>query len=145
MIDDLSVESHDLLYRHTPTVPCTNWVLQDEGDGSFQVQSGALIWSDDGLSTYLHSALELNALTWKCVKRAEVNGVIQLSVGDVRDGSFGMKRDPNPDYIPVEELHPRDVAHTLVVEPEDLSSKQRRKRTRALARLAVLIDSGGTS
>ncbi|HEY5853078.1 MAG TPA: hypothetical protein VIW24_03245 [Aldersonia sp.] len=136
------MDDSDLLYKHSQTVPQVGWVIFDEGDGSYRVQSGAFQIHDDGISCYQHSVLLANALDWRAVKRADDNGVFQIEVRDVRGIGFGVTPDPNPPYIPPAELHPRDVAHALMVPPEGMGRGEKDRARRSLAKASKIIHPG---
>ena len=63
-----------------------------------------------------------------------------MLVKDVREVRLGVAFDPYPE---TEQPHPRDVAHSLVVD-NDLPKKQGRKAREDLAKRAQIIHSGST-
>ena len=138
--DDKSIEDDDLLYKYSPSIPLEGWLIWDEGDAHWKVKSGAFQWHDDGISSYLDSALTAAGLTWIDVKTAQENGVFRIGVGAVRKLGLGVARDPNPSYIAPSDLRPRDVAHALITtEPVGRSAADKIRR-RLAAQSSVVFE-----
>lgn len=136
--DDPSVDGAEVLYWRAPMLPLENWTVFDEGRQEHRVRAGAFVWNDDGVSCYIDSVLKSLELDFLVVKDEPRNGILSVRAQDVRDCLLGVASDPNPEYIPENELRPRDQAHALIVYANDVGSKQRKKRTSALARMAVI-------
>jgi hypothetical protein len=140
--DSARVSIDDHLYRKPPDIPLENWTKVDEGTGKRHISSGSLIFHDDGMSCYSREALWLNFLCYEAVKGAGPCLIFSISVQACRDVGFGVVEDPNPSYISVEDRHPRDMAHTLVVHDDDMPGKQVDKRRSRLAKTARVVDAG---
>lgn len=140
--DDLSIDNIETLYWRAPRLPLENWTTFDEGRNSHRVRGGAFPWNEDGVSCYIDSILRDVGLDHLAVKDIPRNGVLSVQAGKVRDCKLGVARDPDPDYIARDQLKPRDKAHALIVHGDDVGSKQRGKRTSALAKTAQIVDWG---
>ncbi|WP_139829490.1 hypothetical protein [Mycobacterium gastri] len=140
--DDPSIDGADTLYWRAPELPLENWTIFDEGRQGHRVRSGAFVWNEDGVSCYLQSVLTDLGLDYLVVKNDPRNGILSVRACDVRECGLGVARDPNPNYITKEELQPRDEAHALIVHDDDVGSKQRKKRTSALAVTALIVHWG---
>jgi hypothetical protein len=140
--DDPSVGGDETLYWRAPEIPKENWTIFDEGRGEHRVRAGAFVWNDDGVSCYRRTVLAKLGLDWRAVKDEPRNGVLAVQVDDVRACNLGVAPDPDPEYIPREQLHPRDKAHALIVIEDGVNRKKRRERCRQLARTAIIVHSG---
>ncbi|WP_041181041.1 hypothetical protein [Mycobacterium canetti] len=136
--DDPSVGSDEILYRYSPSIPFGNWTVVDQETGEVQIALGALHWDDDGISCYRKLILNRHEMDWSAVKREPKNGVFSLIVGDVRNTGLGVAFDPNPE---TDQPHPRDVAHTLIVDC-GMPRRANRQPRESLAATAVIIDMG---
>lgn len=140
--DDPSIVDAETVYWRAPELPLENWTVFDEGRNCHRVRGGAFPWNEDGVSCYMERILRELGLDFLVIKNEPRNGVLAVRVQKVRESGLGVARDPNPDYIPVDELQPRDEAHALIVHDEDVGSKQRKRRTSALATTAVVAHWG---
>lgn len=140
--DDPSIDDAEQLYWRAPELPLANWTVFDEGREGHRVRGGAFAWNDDGVSCYIDSVLADLELDFLAIKNEPRNGVLSVLAHNVRGCGLGVARDPNPDYIPNDQLQPRDQAHALIVHEDDVGSKQRKKRTSALARTALIVHWG---
>ena len=140
--DDPSIDKAETLYWRAPELPLANWTVFDEGRNGERVRGGAFAWNDDGVSCYIDSILRTVGLDHLAVKDIPRNGVLSVEAGNVRECKLGVARDPDPDYIAKDRLRPRDKAHALIVHSDDVGSKQRGKRTSALAKTAQIVHWG---
>jgi hypothetical protein len=136
--DDKSVGDEELLYRYSPSIPHQNWTVVDQETQEVQIAPAALSWDDDGISCYRQRILDEHELGWADVKREPKNGVFSLVVKDIRDELLGVAFDPNPESG---DGHPRDVAHSLIVDCE-LPRKANKRARRRLALGAKIIHHG---
>jgi len=136
-VDDPSIDGREQIYRHIARRGDTNMLTQDEGTSEFRVRSGAFVWDDDGCSGYLDSVLRKHSLGPSDVKRAPDQVVIAVTAQDIREVQFAIARDPWPEGGGV---HPRQVAHALIVNHAQLSTKKRARANSALARRAQILD-----
>jgi hypothetical protein len=120
-------------------VPFPHMVLRDEATGEVTFKRGAFKWDKDGCSCHRHVVLHANGLSWVDVKKRHENGVLRVQVADLRNNGLGIAADPSPD---VDDPHPADVAHALiVVGPVGLSNSKREQAFSKIARRAVLMPS----
>jgi hypothetical protein len=77
-------------------------------------------------------------MDWSDVKREPRNGVFSLVVDDVRMRGLGVAFDPNPE---TDEPHPRDAAHTLIVDC-DMPRRANKDARESLAATAVIVHFG---
>lgn len=138
--DDPQIGPEEVLYRYSPSIPHEHWTVTDQGTKKVSITVAAVRFDDDGISCYRDRILAEHGLSWADVKREPKNGVFSMLVKDVREVCLGVAFDPYPD---TEQSHPRDVAHSLVVD-NDLPKKQGRKAREDLARRARIIHSGIT-
>jgi hypothetical protein len=111
--DDPNIGNDELLFRYSPSIPHQYWTVTDQGTQNIHIALPALKWDDDGISCYRELILHERGMDWSDVKREPKNGVFSLLVEDVRAERLGVAFDPNPDP---ENVHPRDAAHTLIVD-----------------------------
>lgn len=137
--DDPSVGNDEILYRYSPSIPHKNWTVTDQETQEVQIALAALSWDDDGISCYRALILQQNGMDWPAVKREPKNGVFSLVVADVRSQGLGVAFDPNPPEN--DQPHPRDVAHTLIVDC-DMPRRANRDARQILSETAVIIDNG---
>ena len=140
--DDPSVDGSETLYWRAPRLPLENWTVFDEGRRGHRVRAGAFVWNDDGVSCYRHTILEGVGLDWQCVKKEPINGILSVDVEAVRRCELGVAPDPNPDYIPHDELQPQDQAHALIVVGDGVKPRKRGERCSRLARAAKIVHWG---
>jgi hypothetical protein len=140
--DDPSIDDTETLYWRAPEIPLDNWTIFDEGRQGHRVRSGAFPWNEDGVSCYMESILVGLGLDFLAIKDQPRNGVLSVRAHNVRECELGVARDSNPDYIPKNQLQPRDEAHALIVHGDDVGSKKRKKRTSALAVTALIVHWG---
>lgn len=143
--DDPSIDGAERLYWRAPKLPLENWTIFDEGREAHRVRGGAFPWNEDGVSCYIESILTGLGLDFHAIKDEARNGMLAVLARSVREYELGVARDPDPDYIPKNQLKPRDKAHALIVHGDDVGAKQRRKRTSALARAALIVHWGDNS
>lgn len=136
--DDTTIENDELLYRYAPSIPHQSWTVIDQETGDIYITLAALSWDSDGISCYRKLILNRHKMDWPAVKREPKNGVFSLVVGDVRGGGLGVAFDPNPELA---EPHPRDVAHSLIVDC-DMPKSQNKKVRESIATTAVIIHRG---
>jgi len=139
--DDPAVGDDEILYRYSPSIPHQHWTVTDQETLEVRIALAALKWDDDGISCYRQQVLSAHGMSWEDVKREPKNGVFSLRVVDVRAKRLGVAFDPNPD---VDEPHPRDVAHTLIVDC-GLPSRENKDAREELAAGAVIVDFGDPS
>lgn len=111
--DDPDIEGDEVLYRYSPRIPHQNWTVTDQATKQVSIALAALQWDEDGISCYRERILRENGLGWPDVKREPRNGVFSLRAQDIRDERLGIAFDPYPESG---DGHPRDVAHSLVVD-----------------------------
>jgi hypothetical protein len=140
--DDPSINSDETLYWRAPELPYENWTIFDEGRGGHRVRAGAFVWNDDGVSCYRRTVLTNLGLDWSVVKEEPRNGILSVQVEDVRTCDLGVAPDPDPPYIPREQLLPRDKAHALIVIEDGVNRRRRGDRCSQLARKAVFVHWG---
>jgi hypothetical protein len=140
--DDHCIDGAETLYWRAPQLPLENWTVFDEGRQTHRVRGGAFVWNDDGVSCYRDRILGDLGLDWRVVKNEPINGVLSVLAQSVRESGLGVAPDPNPAYIPNDQLQPRDEAHALIVHDDSVSTKQRRKRTSTLAVSAQIVHWG---
>ena len=92
---------------------------------------------------YRHRVLEDLGLDWSVIKKEPTNGILSVVAADVRQCGLGVAADPNPDYIPPEQLQPADSAHALIVVEDDVKPRKRGERCSRLARTARIVHWGG--
>ncbi|MGD9620704.1 MAG: hypothetical protein AB7G47_10730 [Mycolicibacterium sp.] len=138
--DDPAIGSEEILYRYSPSIPHEHWTVTDQGTQKVSIAVAAIRFDDDGISCYRHNILEQHGLTWMDVKREPKNGIFSMLVEDVRDVGLGVAFDPFPD---TEQPHPRDVAHSLVVD-NGLPKKQGRMARDSLAKRAQIVHIGNS-
>ena len=136
--DDPSIGNHEVLYRYSPSIPHKYWTVTDQETQQISITLAALSWDDDGISCYRELILHQHGLDWSDVKREPKNGVFSLVVQDIRDQQLGVAFDPNPE---TEKPHPRDVAHTLIVDC-GLPRKANKVAREKLAAGAMIIHLG---
>lgn len=136
--DDPSVGNDEVLYRYSPSIPFRNWTVVDQETMEVRIALGALHWDADGISCYRKLILNQHGMDWPDVKREPRNGVFSLVVGDVRAKGLGVAFDPNPE---TDQPHPRDVAHTLIVDC-GMPRRANRDARESLAATAVIIHAG---
>ena len=136
--DDPAIGGEETLYWRAPRLPLENWTIFDEGRGVHRVRGGAFVWNDDGVSNYRHSILQSIGLDWKAIKEAPENGILSVQVKHVRECSLGVAPDPDPPYIELDKLLPRDKAHALIVVEDSVKRRKRSDRCSALARHATI-------
>jgi hypothetical protein len=136
--DDPSVGAEEILYRYSPSIPHRHWTVTDQETQQVQITLAALSWDDDGISCYRQLILHQNGMDWPEVKREPKNGVFSLVVGAVRAQGLGVSFDPNPE---TDAPHPRDVAHTLIVDC-DMPRRQNKDARQALCEMAVIVHYG---
>lgn len=136
--DDPSVGNDEVLYRYSPSIPHRNWTVVDQETKEIQIALAALSWDDDGISCYREPILLEHGLTWVDIKREAKNGVFSLVVQDIRRESLGAAFDPYPENS---DGHPRDAAHTLIVDC-GLPKKQNKAARERLALGAKIIHHG---
>lgn len=136
--DDPSIGNDELLYRYSPSIPHKHWTVVDQETEEVQISIAALSWDDDGISCYRNRILQQHGLTWADVKREPKNGVFSLVVQDIRREMLGVAFDPWPE---ADEKHPRDVAHTLIVDC-DMPRKANRAARERIALNARIIHHG---
>lgn len=143
--DDPSVDGGDTLYWRAPKLPLENWTIFDEGRGGHRVRAGAFVWNDDGVSCYRHSVLDVFELDWRCLKKEPRNGILSVRAENVRVCQLGVAPDPDPDYIPRDQLKPQDKAHALIVVEDGVKPRKRGDRCSRLARTANIVHWGEDS
>jgi len=137
--NDPRVENDEILYRYSPSIPHKNWTVIDQETQEVSITLAALSWDDDGISCYRERILIENNLGWEDVKREPQHGVFSLVVQDIRGEGLGVAFDPNPDTgVP---WHPRDAAHSLIVDC-DMPRKENKKARERLAARAIIIHHG---
>lgn len=136
--DDTSVGDPEVLYRYSPSIPHKHWTVVDQETEEVQITLAALSWDDDGISCYRKQILHEHGLSWVDIKREPRNGVFSLVVRDIRAELLGVAFDPNPT---ASDGHPRDVAHTLIVDC-GLPRKQNKAARERLAVGAKIIHHG---
>jgi hypothetical protein len=136
--DDPSIANDEVLYRYSPSIPHKYWTVIDQETQQIYITLAALSWDDDGISCYRELILGQYGLDWSDVKRERKNGVFSLVVQDIRDQQLGVAFDPNPG---TEKPHPRDVAHTLIVDC-GLPKKLNKRAREVLARRAKIVHIG---
>jgi hypothetical protein len=139
--DDPSIGAEEIVYRYSPSIPHQNWTITDQATQEVSIALAALKWDDDGISCYRKLVLEANGLDWSHVKREPRNGVFTLVVRDIRAVGLGIAFDPNPETA---QPHPRDAAHTLIVDC-GLPKKENRVARERLAASAKIIHNGDQS
>lgn len=137
--DDSTVEDDEVLYRYSPSIPHKNWTVTDQATHEVYITVAALSWDHDGISCYRERILRQNDLDWPDVKRELKNGVFSLGVQDIRTVGLGVAFDPFPDTGAPP--HPRDAAHTLIVD-NGTSKKQNKPWRESLALAARIIHLG---
>lgn len=140
--DDPSIDGAEQLYWRAPRLPLENWTVFDEGREGHRVRGGAFPWNSDGVSCYVESILAGLGLDFHTVKDVPQNGVLSVIAQSVRECELGVAPDPNPDYIPTDQLQPRDQAHALIVSADGVSRKRRNRMTSALAQTARIVHWG---
>ena len=136
--DDPSVGNDEVLYRYSPSVPHKYWTVVDQETEEVQITLAALSWDEDGISCYRKSVLHQHGMDWPDVKREPKNGVFSLIVGDVRMRRLGVAFDPNPE---TDQPHPRDAAHTLIVDC-GMPRRENKEARESLAATAVIVHTG---
>ncbi len=136
--DDPSIGNDEVLYRYSPSIPHQNWTVTDQATEKIYITLAALSWDPDGISCYRQLILQKHGLDWSDIKREPRNGVFSLVVQDIRDEGLGVAFDPNPE---TDRPHPRDVAHTLIVDCE-LPKKANKAARERLALGAKIIHLG---
>lgn len=136
--DDPDIEDDEILYRYSPSIPHSNWTVTDQETQQVYIAVAALSWDDDGISCYRERVLHDHGLDWPDVKREPRNGVFSLVVQDIRAERLGVAFDPNPE---TDAPHPRDVAHTLIVN-NGTSKKENKPCRERLALRARIIHHG---
>jgi hypothetical protein len=136
--DDPDIEDYEVLYRYAPSIPHQNWTVTDQETQQVYITVAALSWDDDGISCYREHILHENGLDWPDVKREPKNGVFSLVVQEIRDNRLGVAFDPFPES---DAPHPRDVAHTLIVNC-GTSKKENKPWREELAKCARIIHHG---
>ena len=136
-------KQHLLLRRYNPDDQQHFWF--DQGtSGVMRVKSGALSYGDDGFSFYDDAVLIENDLqrkvvleidTWRIVSATalEVRAVERETAEGEKVKLLGVIEDAYPDGT--DDAPDRDVAHTLVTLPADVSKKQISRWGTALARI----------
>jgi hypothetical protein len=137
--DDPSVRDDEILFRYSPSIPHKNWTVTDQETQDVQITLAALSWDDDGISCYRELILRQNGMDWSAVKREPKNGVFSLVVADVRSEGLGVAFDPNPETG--QPPHPRDAAHTLIVDC-DMPRKPNKDARESLGKTAVIVHYG---
>jgi hypothetical protein len=140
--DDPSIDGSETLYWRAPQLPQENWTIFDEGRNSHRVRGGSFVWNDDGVSCYRHTVLHGLDLDWQCIKKEPKNGILSVDADDVRACQLGVAPDPDPDYIPQEQLQPQDKAHALIVIEDGVNRRKRGDRCSRLARAAKIVHWG---
>ena len=143
--DDPAVGDAEHLYWRAPEIPKENWTTFDEGRGGHRVRGGAFVWNSDGVSCYRHDVLDYHGLDCLSLKEEPKNGILSVKAGDVRFCELGVAFDPDPGYIPRDELKPRDKAHSLVVVDDEVKRRKRDSRCSRLARSAKIVHWGEAS
>lgn len=128
----------EILYLYSPSIPHRQWTVIDQETSEVRITLAALKWDNDGISCYRQQVFAAYGMSWKDVKREPKNGVFSLRVLDIRAKRLGVAFDPNPD---VEHPHPRDVAHTLIVDG-GLSKRENKDAREELAAEAVIVHLG---
>jgi hypothetical protein len=136
--DDPSIGNDEVLYRYSPSIPHKNWTVVDQETKEIQITLAALSWDDDGISCYRERILQEHGLSWADTKREPRNGVFSLVVQHIRDELLGVAFDPYPE---TGDGHPRDAAHTLIVDC-GLPKKQNKDARERLAVGAKIIHHG---
>lgn len=137
--NDPSVGSDEILYRYSPSIPHKYWTVVDQETQEVQITLAALSWDDDGISCYRKLILNQHGLDWPDVKREPKNGVFSLVAGDVRARGLGVAFDPNPETG--QPHHPRDIAHTLIVDC-DMPRRMNKEARESLAATAIIVHMG---
>jgi hypothetical protein len=136
--DDPSIGNDEVLYRYSPSIPHKHWTIVDQETKEIQITLAALSWDDDGISCYRERILQEHGLSWADTKREARNGVFSLVAQDIRTESLGVAFDPYPESG---DGHPRDAAHTLIVDC-GLPKKQNKAARERLAVVAKIIHHG---
>jgi hypothetical protein len=136
--NDPSVGGDEVLYRYSPRIPHKYWTVIDQETQEVQITLAALHWDDDGISCYRKLVLNQHGMDWPAIKREPKNGVFSLVAGDVRTQGLGVAFDPNPES---DQPHPRDAAHTLIVDC-GMPRRANREARESLAATAIIIHMG---
>ncbi|MBS9532391.1 hypothetical protein KIH27_02170 [Mycobacterium sp. M1] len=139
--DDPTIGCEETLHRYSPSIPHAQWTVTDQGTQEVMIAVAAVRFDADGISCYRNRILLEHGLSWLDVKREPRNGIFSILVGDVRDVGLGVAFDPYPE---TEQPHPRDVAHSLIVD-NGLPKKEGRVARETLAKRAKIIHTGTTA
>lgn len=139
--DDPSIENDEIVYRRIPNVAQSAFMVVDEGTGERRPSTAIFRPDEDGVSVYRDSILRSYNLDENALIRDPRNGVLSLTVGEIRAEKLGVASDAWP---PSNDPHDRDAAHALIVGMGDLTKGQRKEKRRALVQMCtVLIDPAG--
>ena len=133
--DDASVKDDEELYRRIARYGDTSMMVIDEASGATRASSGAFKLDSDGCSVYRRSILEAHDLAVEALVRDPLNVVVSITALEVRDVHLGVRADPWP---PHSDGHARDVAHALLVNPDELGKNPLRRALQTLALGSVI-------
>jgi hypothetical protein len=133
--DDAPVKDDEELYRRIARHGDTSMMVTDEASGATRASSGAFRLDSDGCSVYRRSMLEAHDLSAEALVRDPLNVVVSITAFAVRNVRLGVRPDPWP---PDSDGHPRDVAHALVVNPNELGKKPLHRALQTLALGSVI-------
>lgn len=133
-VDDSAIVRDEVLYRRVARYGDTSMFKTDEQSGQLVLSSGAFAWDDDGCSVYRAKILALKNLGPETLVRHPQNVVFSITAGQARDAELGVRPDP----YPTSDLHDREAAHALLVNPKGLSKKALRTASRILARQVII-------
>lgn len=94
--DDPSIGDDEIVYRRIPNVAQSAFIVVDEGTGKRRPTTAIFRPDEDGVSVYCDSILRQYKLDEKSLIRDPLNGVLSLTVGDVRAEDLGVASDAWP-------------------------------------------------
>ncbi len=134
-MDDAGVADSEVLYRRIARDGDEAMIVVDEATGGRIIRSGAFVVDEDGCSVYRDSVMRESSLGLADLVSAPQNVIISVTVAQVRRAALGVRGDPWPDGS---DGPPRDVAHALIINPDDLGKKRLHRARQALASDAVV-------
>jgi hypothetical protein len=135
--DDPTIPDDELILRWVPAFSPSQ-LARDSGTGEIVGPTSAAFNPDtDGASVYLDSVIQAGGLDVRDVTHSVTDSVWALRVGQVRELSLGVRRDPWPQDVDDPE-HPRYAAHALITGLIGLSKRSRIQAQKGLARAESL-------
>lgn len=135
--DDPDITDNEVLYRRL-SYDNGDWVVRDARTGGrVRPTSGAFNPDPDGVSVYRETVLIANKLSASSLLKNPEQSLVSFTVGHLRGINLGIKFDPWPQDVPDPD-DPCNVAHSLIVGLNALTTNPRIKRQRALARVSSM-------